>query len=410
MPRSKLFYITLIFFFISLTTLSIVHFESSKIAAEASQMIPIEIISQGDNGEEQSQLPGFTNSSQENGTLLNSYLSTNISLGRGKPLSMAMDVKANLLYVVSPSENDSRVRNLIYVIDSNENKIVDIINIGNPNHDFLRDVAVDTNSGMIYATGEYRLEKSGVTYENDSIYFIEPKTKDYKRISVYYEPEEGKEGDLSEIAVDSGAKLVYVGSLYPEGGMPGLYVVDPVKNHVVSMIDKWESGVSEVLVDSKSHKVVATAKYDNLVSLLNESTHEISKNVTIEDPVSTSLDLEGSMIYVATGSGNISIINPISGEVTNNFAGMSLQDLSFNPYAKLLYITSVNKTMQLSSNNSGAIGKIMVMNPVTGIANDVYQSHSVLSKIISNPSSGAVYVLGYDDKNSRLFIFKPGLP
>jgi hypothetical protein len=50
------------------------------------------------------------------------------------------------------------------------------------------------------------------------------------------------------------------------------------------------------------------------------------------------------------------------------------------------------------------------MNPVTGIANDVYQSHSVLSKIISNPSSGAVYVLGYDDKNSRLFILKPGLP
>jgi hypothetical protein len=407
MPRSKLFYITLIFFFISLTTLSIVHFESSKIAAEASQMIPIEIISQGDNGEEQSQLPGFTNSSQENGTLLNSYLSTNISLGRGKPLSMAMDVKANLLYVVSPSENDSRVRNLIYVIDSNENKIVDIINIGNPDHDFLRDVAVDTNSGMIYATGEYRLEKSGVTYENDSIYFIEPKTKEYERISVYYEPEEGKEGDLSEIAVDSGPKLVYVGSLYPEGGKPGLYVVDPVKNRVVSMIDKWESGVSEVLVDSKSHQVVATAKYDNLLSLLNESTYEISKNVTIENPVSTSL---GSMIYVATGSGNISIINPISGEVTNNFAGMSLQDLSFNPYTKLLYITSVNKTMQLSSNSSGPIGKIMVMNPVTGVANDVYQSHSVLSKIISNPSSGAVYVLGYDDKNSRLFILKPGLP
>jgi hypothetical protein len=410
MSSWNLFYVTLILLSISLTTLSIVHFESSKIAAEGSQIVPIGIISQQDNGEHQSQQSGFMNSSQENGALLNSYLSTNITLGKGKPVSMAMDVKANLLYVVSPSDNDRTVRNLIYVIDSNENNVVDIINIGNPNNDFLRDVAVDTNSGMIYATGEYRLEKSGVTYENDSIYFIEPKTKEYERISVYYEPEEGKEGDLSEIAVDSEAKLVYVGSLYPEGGMPGLYVVDPVKKHVLSMIDKWESGVSEVLVDSKSHEVVATAKYDNLLSLLDGSTREISKNVTIEDPVATSWDPGSPVINVATGSGNISMINPISGEVRNNFVGMSLQDLSFNPYSKLLYITSVNKTVQLASNSSDPIGKLMAMNPITGVANDVYQSHFGLSKLISNPSSGTVYVLGYDDENSRLFILKPQLP
>ena len=34
-----------------------------------------------------------------------------------------------------------------------------------------------------------------------------PKTKRYNRISVYYEPEEGKEGDLSEIGVDSDSKI-----------------------------------------------------------------------------------------------------------------------------------------------------------------------------------------------------------
>jgi hypothetical protein len=173
------------------------------------------------------------------------------------------------------------------------------------------------------------------------------------------------------------------------------------------MVDKWESGVSEVLVDSKSHQVVATAKYDNLLSLLNESTREISKNVTIEDPVATSQDPEGSWIYVATGSGNISMINPISEEVRNNPVGMSLQDLSFNPYSKLLYITSVNKTAQLTSNSSGPISRVIAMNPLTGVANDVYQSQSVLSKIISNPSSGTVYVLGYDDKNSKLFMLQP---
>ena len=410
MTTWKLFYVTLIFFSICLTTLSIVHFESSKIAVEGSQIMPIGTSSQQDNGEQQSQQSGTMNSSQENVALLNSYLPMNITLGEGRPLSMAMDVKANLLYVISPSENDRTVRNLVYVIDSNENKVADIISIGNPNNDFLRDIAVDTNSGMVYATGEYRLEKSGVTYENDSIYFIDPKTKEYERISVYNEPEEGKEGDLSEIAVDSTAKLVYVGSLYPEGGMPGLYVVDPVKKQVLSMIDKWESGISEVLLDSKSHQVDATAKYDNLLSILNGSTREISKNVTIDNPVATSLDPENTLLNVATGSGNISTINPISGEVRNNPVGMSLQDLSFDSYSKLLFMTLVDKSAQLTSNSSEPISKLIVMNPITGVANDVYLSQSVLSKIISNPSSGTVYVLGYDDENSRLFIFKPHLP
>jgi DNA-binding beta-propeller fold protein YncE len=309
---------------------------------------------------------------------------------------------------VSPSDVDRNVRNLIYVIDSNENKVIDTIKVGSADHDFLRDVAVDSNSGMIYATGEYRVEESGVTYENDSIYFIDPKTKQADRISVYGEPEEGKEGDLSKIAVDPSLKLIYVGSLYPEGGMPGLYVVDPAKNDVKTMIDRWESGVSEVLVDPISHELIVTAKYDNLVSLINSSTSEISKNVSIVDPVATSWDPEGS-IYVATGSGNISVIDPISGKANNHFVGSSVQDLSFDPKARMLYITSINKTVQLTPNSSEPIGKLMVMNPTTGVANVIFQSEAALTKTITNPSSGTVYTLGYDDKNSKLFILKPQL-
>jgi len=399
MSRSKSFCVILIFLVFSLTTLSIVYINGSESATDGSRIIPIGITSR--------QLD-LENSSQVNAALPNSYVTTNITLGKGRPLSMAMDFTSNLLYIVSPSDVDRNVRNLIYVIDSNENKVIDTIKVGSADHDFLRDVAIDSSSGMIYATGEYRVEESGVTYENDSIYFIDPKTKQSDRISVYGEPEEGKEGDLSKIAVDPSLKLIYVGSLYPEGGMPGLYVVDPAKKDVITMMDKWESGVSEVLVDSISHQLIVTAKYDNLVSLMNASTREISKNVSIVDPVATSWNPEGS-IYVATGSGNISVIDPISGKVNNHFVGSSVQDLSSDPKARMLYITSINKTVQLTPNSSEPVGKLMVMNPTTGVANVIFQSDAALTKAISNPSSGTVYVLGYDDKNSKLFILKPQL-
>jgi hypothetical protein len=251
----------LTFFFIFVTASLIVQYGIPITSAEGSDTVSVGTNSQQNN---EGQIPQkISTDNSKNITPINSYLSTNLTLGKGKPVSMSLDTKSNSLYVVSPSDTDSAVKNIIYVVDTTADKLVDTINIGNPIHDFLRDITVDTNSGMIYATGEYREEDAEVTYENDSIYFIDPKTKEYNRISVYYESEEGKEGDLSEIAVDSAAKLAYVGSLYPEGGMPGLYVVDPVKSHVVSMVDKWESGVSEVLVDSKSHQVVATAKYDN---------------------------------------------------------------------------------------------------------------------------------------------------
>jgi hypothetical protein len=408
MLATKLSYMALIFLLICLTITLIVQYGSPKVATEAEGIKSIGINSTK-NGEEQTEQVRTMYGSQENPTLIiDSYLSTNITLGKGKPISMAIDPAGKTLYVVSPSDLDGKVRNLIYVIDSNENKVIDIIKIGDSENDFLRDVVVDPTTGMIYATGEYRLNKGAVTYENDSIYFIEPKTKEYKRISVYSEPEEGKEGDLSQIAADATTKLVYVGSLYPEGGMPGMYVIDPVKTEVMEMIDKWESGISEIIVNSKTDQIVAVAKYDNLFSLLNDSTNEIFKNVTVNDPVAISSDTEGKLLYVATGSGNISIINPISGENTSNFVGMSLQGLSFNPYTKLLYMTSVNKTMQFSSNSSSPASRIIAMNPLTGAANDVYQTHAVLSKILSNPSSGLVYVLGYDDdNNSKLFILKP---
>src|SRR5215510_13155535 len=155
--------------------------------------------------------------SQQNiSTNLNSALQQTIVLGKGTPFSMAFDPSTSILYIVSPSETGDKIQNMVYVIDTNKNQISDTIKIGDAKRDFLRDIAVDPASGTLYVTGEYRIVKSGIVYEYDSAYLINPKTKVYKRISLYSEPEEGKEGDLSGIAVDEKANKVYVGSLYPE--------------------------------------------------------------------------------------------------------------------------------------------------------------------------------------------------
>lgn len=346
--------------------------------------------------------------SEQNATnISNSPLIGGILLGKGKPFSMALNPVTNMLYIVSPDGSDSNFQNTIYVFDVNKNMISDTIKIGDPKRDFLRDITVDSAAGQIYVTGEYRINKAGIIYEYDSLYLINLKTKAFKRISLYSEPEEGKEGDLSGIAMDENAKRIYVGSLYPEGGNPGMYIIDLVKARVSGMINKWESGIGDILVSPQTHQIVAVAKYDNMLSIINGSTDKIIQNITVNDPIRASSDISGKTIYLASGSGEIKILDLSTGNITSEPVGLYLQDLSFNPYNNLLYTSLVNKTMQFSLNNSGTVSKLIVLDPKTGVIDRVYESQAVLNKILPDPSKGIVYVLGYDKSKAKLFIVNP---
>jgi hypothetical protein len=346
--------------------------------------------------------------SKQNATnILNSTMQGVIDLGKGKPFSMAFDPVTSILYVVSPSDLNGNFQNMIYVVDAKKDIISDTIKIGDSKRDFLRDIVVDPVTGGVYATGEYRINKAGVTYEYDSLYLINSKTKAYKRISLYSEPEEGKEGDLSGIAADQKTKTIYVGSLYPEGGNPGMYIIDPVKARVSGMLDKWESGIKDILVNPRSHQIVAIAKYDNLLSIINESTNQIVQNITVNDPIAITSNLSGTALYLASGSGEIKTIDLSTGNNASKPVGLYVQDISFNPYNNLVYVSSVNKTMQFSSNKSGSVGKLIALDPKTGVIDRVFESEAVLGKILSDPSTGIVYVLGYDNSKAKLFVIKP---
>ena len=405
MFADKFLLVFLFFLCMSLTTSSITASTSQKTSLGGSQIVGI-----NDTGTDDGEAlkTRDINSSQDDGlSILNATLKGIIPLGKGKPLSMAINPSINTLYVISPSELNGKMQNVIHLIDSANNKKIDIIKIGDPGHDFLRNIAVDPISGTLYVTGEYRVNKQTITYEYDSLYFVNPKTKDYKRLSLYSEPEEGKEGDLSGVATSLTSKVIYVGSLYPEGGNPGIYVVDGSTDCVITMIDKWDSGIHDMIVNPDSHEIYAIAKYDNLLSVINDLTNTISKNITTKDPVSMSFDSERHAMFVANGYGEVSTIDLFSGKNTTDFVEPYLQDITYDPPTKQLYIITLNKTMQLSKDNSGPVSKVIGLDTISGKHFTVFETDATLTNIITHPSSGILYVLGSDSNNSKLYILHP---
>ena len=122
----------LVFLFLlcmSLTTSSITASTSQNTSLEGSELIGINDTSTVDG--EALQIKDI-NSSQDDGlSILNATLKGMIPLGKGKPLSMAINPSINTLYVISPSELNGNLQNVIHVIDSAKNKKIDIIKIKN---------------------------------------------------------------------------------------------------------------------------------------------------------------------------------------------------------------------------------------------------------------------------------------
>ena len=118
MFAGKFLLVFLFFLCMSLTTSSITASTSQKTSLEGSQLIGINDTSTVDG--EALQIRD-TNSSQDDSlSILNATLKGMIPLGKGKPLSMALNPSINTLYVISPSELDGKMQNVIHVIDSSK--------------------------------------------------------------------------------------------------------------------------------------------------------------------------------------------------------------------------------------------------------------------------------------------------
>ena len=67
----------------------------------------------------------------------------------------------------------------------------------------------------------------------------------------------------------------------------------------------------------------------------------------------------------------------------------------------------MNKTMQLTKANSGSVSKVIGLDTLSGKYHTVFETDATLTDVISDPSSGIVYVLGSDANNSKLYLLHP---
>jgi hypothetical protein len=333
----------------------------------------------------------------------NTFSVSSIILGKDKPLSVAFDQNTSKIYGIFAT-NDGQ-KNLLYVIDSIQNKVIDTIKIGSQNNDFLSNIALNPVKGIIYATGQHLVNENDTTIAYDSLYVINSSNNKYKRIQLYSEPEEGKEGSLAGISVNPVTNMIYIGSLYPDGGKPGMYVLDG-DSLQSSHIDKWQYGIKDIQLDPESHLLYAGARYDNMISVINESNNKIVYNITAESPVAMTLNKEKKILYEVGTDGKVNAIDLSSKKNISSIQGKFVKNILYNPNDKLLYIIDQNMTNILSKNSNGTKSMAIAVNTTNNITNK-FETDFIVENILINPSTNQAYLLGYDGNNSKLFIVKP---
>ena|SRR5918996_2732856 len=330
----------------------------------------------------------------------NTFSAASIILGNDKPISATIDEKTSKVYGIFATE--SGAKNLIYVIDTAQNKVLDTIEIGSDKNDFLSSIALDPERGILYAAGQHLVNENDTTVAYDTVYLINSTNNKFKRIQLYSETEEGKEGSLAGISVNPVTNKIYVGSLYPEGGNPGLYVIDG--NSLESIyLDKWQYGIKDIQLDPESNLLYAGAKYDNLISIIDESNNQIVENITANSPIALTLNSEEKILYEAGSDGKVNAIDLSSKKNISSIQGEHVKNILYNPNDKLLFIVDQNMSNILSKNSNGTKSMAIAVNTTNNIVNK-FETEFIVENILINSSTNQAYLLGYDGKNSKLFV------
>lgn len=345
-------------------------------------------------------LVGITMSQSSYSQVPNSFSVSSIILGKDKPISATIDEKTSKVYGIFATENGAR--NLLYIIDTTQNKVLDTIKIGSDKNDFLSSIALDPERGILYAAGQHLVNENDTTIAYDTVYVINSTDNKFERIQLYGETEEGKEGSLAGISVNPVTNKIYVGSLYPEGGNPGLYVIDG--NTLKSdYLEKWQYGIKDIQLDLESNFLYVGAKYDNLVSAIDESNNQIVENITVQSPIALTLNAEEKILYEAGSDGKVNAIDLSSKKNISSIQAEYVKNIMYNPNDKLLYIVDQNMTNILSKNSNGTKSMAIAVNTSNNIINK-FETNFMVENILINTSTDQAYLLGYDGKNSKLFI------
>jgi DNA-binding beta-propeller fold protein YncE len=267
--------------------------------------------------------------------------------------SLTIDPISDLVYVAGMpdySYNDSSISclehntnssdmpcSVIYVLDGGTGQIHDIIRLRSG--EIIHDMDINPDLGKIYAAGEFNyLENNSepIQYEDDVVYIInqisfvnntnqnlsQPITaNDIQRIRLYGEQEEGKEGDMSSIAVDTRVDTIYAGIRYFQGGREGVFVINDNSDstydtsiigkkpntNTTKFIPLGETGPDQILVNDKTNVIYVSLKNDNFVALIDNGSNNtavVRDKIILQKPRAMSINPSIERLYVASGDSN----------------------------------------------------------------------------------------------------------
>jgi hypothetical protein len=223
---------------------------------------------------------------------------------------------------------------VIYVLDGKTDQIIDMIRL-RPGEQ-IHNMDIDSRAGKIYATGENNYlvndsEGNGeqILYEDDVVYIISntnysgrDNTRSYsasdnndtQKIKLYGEIEEGKEGDMSDIAVDTNTNTIYAGIRYFQGGREGIFIIpdnsridsnlDGVNNNnlsdTIKFIPLGNIGPEQILVNDKMDTIYVLLEQDDSIVVL-DSNNIIKEEIILQNPRAMSINPPKGLLYVASG-------------------------------------------------------------------------------------------------------------
>lgn len=223
---------------------------------------------------------------------------------------------------------------VIYVLDGKTDQIIDIIRL-RPGEQ-IHDMDIDPHEGKIYATGEYNYQvnysggnREQIQYEDDVVYIIsninhtgKENTRSYsaidnnntQKITLYGEIEEGKEGDMSDIAIHTNTNTIYAGIRYFQGGREGIFImpdnsrIDSNLNGVnnnnfsntIKFIRLGNTGPEQILVNDQMNTIYVLLEYDDFIAVL-DSNNMIKEEIILQNPRAMSINPSTGLLYVASG-------------------------------------------------------------------------------------------------------------
>ncbi len=182
------------------------------------------------------------------------------------------------------------------------------------------------------------------------------------------------------------------GTVLAAGIDDDLYAIDEATHHAAVIDVAGPTGLGApgaVAVDPVTGRVYATSVYDDVVTVADEVTHEVSARITLPDqPLQLAVDPLAHKVFLVGGS-SVWIVDERTNRVTSTVAlGRAADDVGIDQRAGLVYVTSQqdDTLTEISVRTGHVLGRVHV---------DAMPGSTLLSVSV-DPVAHLVYVASYD--------------